>query len=46
MQPLIYSGVEGEDILYWLNNIELIAPNNNSTEEKKSRSISLYLDKS
>ena len=29
MQPSIFTGAEREDILFWLNNFELIAANNN-----------------
>ena len=45
MQPSIFTGVEGEDILSWLNKFEFIVANNDWTEEKQGCSIPLYLDK-
>ena len=44
MQPSIFTGAEGEDILSWLNKFELIAAKNKWTEEKQDCSIPLYLD--
>ena len=46
IQPSIFTGAEGEDILSWLNKFELIAANSNWNDEKQGRSVPMYLDKS